>query len=148
MLLLLICKIFMPLLLDSTCIIILYLEVFLNIILMFYFPLGLMVAYKLLKVVFQTSGTLRMESSSSSNTFLYTFFFSALHGIFLWFSKSLRGKKGCTSSINNLFWKGRRVDASKTVCKHMVLIFICCYVHCMLSAEYRIVGISVIAEYQ
>lgn len=62
MLLLLICKFFMLLLHESTCIIILYLEVFLNIILMkFYFPLGLMVVHKLLKVVFQTSRTLRME---------------------------------------------------------------------------------------
>lgn len=72
MLLLLLCKCYSALLLDPICIIIFCLEAFWNFMLIeFYFPVGLMIAYKLLRVIFQTGDVWEPENLSSSYILLY-----------------------------------------------------------------------------
>lgn len=152
MLLLLLCKFYTALLLDPICIIIFCLEAFWNFVLMkFYFSLGLMIAYKLLRVVFQTSDVWETENLSRSYVLL-CIFFSALHGLFPCFFKSLEEekekKKRCQELavlIMCLFWKGRNSWCQGNCLQTCDLIFTCWYAHCVLVTKYGIIWIAVIA---
>lgn len=75
----------------------------------FYFPLGLMTAYKLLRVVFQTGHVWETENLSSSCILLYIYFFSCFTWPFPMVFEVFRRRRGGggrrvgTSSINNVF---------------------------------------------